>query len=290
MPLSRILLPVDFSEQASGAACYAGMLACRFRSELTMLHVTPASDYIIGSVDAPPIYNLLIHDRAEQLRRTRETLDSFVSDELSGPAVRRVLFEGDPASKIVEVAHSERMSLIVMPTHGYGRFRRFILGSVTAKVLHDADCPVFTGVHLEAASSPATLFRSILCALDLGPQSRAVLDWAAAMAKELNAELNVVHVLPPEVAGQARYFDPAWKLDLERAAKDSITDLQDRDGSNAGVILEPGEIAAVVREVAQRVGADLVVIGRHPESGLFGRLRSHAYAIVRESPCPVVSV
>jgi hypothetical protein len=53
--------------------------------------------------------------------------------------------------RIVEFAHNNNITLIAMPTHGYGLFRRFLLGSVTAKVLHDADCPIWTGVHMEAA-------------------------------------------------------------------------------------------------------------------------------------------
>jgi hypothetical protein len=55
--------------------------------------------------------------------------------------------EGDPASIITEYAARNRVDLIMMPTHGYGTFRSLLLGSVTAKVLHDAECPVWTGVH-----------------------------------------------------------------------------------------------------------------------------------------------
>ena len=46
-------------------------------------------------------------------------------------------------------AKANQIDLIMMPTHGYGRFRALLLGSVTAKVLHDADCPVWTAVHRE---------------------------------------------------------------------------------------------------------------------------------------------
>jgi len=60
-----------------------------------------------------------------------------------------VLLKGDPAECIVRVAQENAVDLIVMPTHAHGRFRRFLLGSVTAKVLHDTDCPVLTGVHHE---------------------------------------------------------------------------------------------------------------------------------------------
>jgi nucleotide-binding universal stress UspA family protein len=50
-----------------------------------------------------------------------------------------VVLQGDPARQFVDFAHSSNTDLIVMPTHGYGQFRQFILGSITAKVLHDAD-------------------------------------------------------------------------------------------------------------------------------------------------------
>jgi nucleotide-binding universal stress UspA family protein len=72
----------------------------------------------------------------------RRDLDLFLTEELRGSRVKRILIEGDPARTIVEYAHSENSGLIVMPTHGYGPFRRLLLGSVTSKVLHDADCPV----------------------------------------------------------------------------------------------------------------------------------------------------
>jgi nucleotide-binding universal stress UspA family protein len=56
------------------------------------------------------------------------------------------------------------------------------------------------------------------------------------------------------------------------------------------VILESGPIAEVIRHVSITHRADLVVIGRHENTGLLGRLRGNAYAIIRESASPVVSV
>ncbi len=58
---------------------------------------------------------------------------------------------GDPAQVITAFAHTQGVDLIMMPTHGYGPFRRLLLGSVTAKVLHDAECPVWTAVHMAKA-------------------------------------------------------------------------------------------------------------------------------------------
>lgn len=54
--------------------------------------------------------------------------------------MKRVLRSGEPAAEIVAYANNHDSDLIIMPTHGYGVFRRRLLGSITAKVLHDSDC------------------------------------------------------------------------------------------------------------------------------------------------------
>ena len=66
-----------------------------------------------------------------------------------GLRLRRVVYEGDPEAQIAAFAQAEDVQLIVMPTHGYGVFRRYLIGSVTAKVLHDVSCPVLTGAHID---------------------------------------------------------------------------------------------------------------------------------------------
>ena len=226
-------------------------------------------------------------NRAAQVEKE---LASFLAEDLTGPNVKRVVLEGDPAREIVEYAHSQEMGLIVMPTHGYGPFRQFILGSITAKVLHDADCPVWTGVHLEDAPAPEQMsFGHILCALDLGPQSCQTLEWASAMQAHFRSKLTVLHVSigmqhPQEVP------DPEWRADMVNAAREELLRLRERRGVEADLLIEPGDPAKVVCEVAQDRKADLLVIGRGSAGGVFGRLRTNAYAIIRQSPCPVVSV
>ena len=65
----------------------------------------------------------------------------------------------------------------MMPTRGSRVYRRYVIGSVTAKVLHDANTPVWTGIHNRTAPPFSTTFRRILCAADLGPHSVQVLKW-----------------------------------------------------------------------------------------------------------------
>ena len=279
--LVRILLPVDFSERSLGAARYARVLATHFQSELTLLHVLAPPAYEFGALEiGGSMLNELYVCRNAQVE---SELKTFLADELAGMNVRRVVLEGDPARKIVEYAHNEQMGLIVMPTHGYGQFRRFILGSITAKVLHDADCPVWTGVHLEQAPpSGVVALRHVACALDLGPQSLNALKWAAGIRKEFGAKLTILHVATcAQAPGQ----------ELETNIREAVTSLQRQSGAeDAEVVVRPGDPPKVVCAETERLQADLLVIGRGSAGGRFGRLRANAYAIIRQSPCPVVSV
>ena len=93
--------------------------------------------------------------------------------------------------------------MIVMPTRGFGPFRQMLLGSVTAKVLHDSKCPVVTGPHLDGAIHPTRWFKlqRIMCAVALDWETDDALSEAADLAKHLGAELIVIHVVTPVEEG-----------------------------------------------------------------------------------------
>src|SRR5262245_41747570 len=194
MRLEKILLPVDFSDRGAGAAHYAKTVACRFQSEVTLLHVFELQSFIFAGAEAG-IPAEWYGDRRKECQRM---LDEAYADEFRNIPVRRRFLEGDVARTIADIAHAEEFDLIVMPTHGYGPFRRFILGSVTAKTLHDADCPVLTGVHMEEMPPTAPIFfRTIVCAVDFDAAGEKALRWAADFAAEFGSRLTLVHALPP---------------------------------------------------------------------------------------------
>lgn len=285
--LAKILLPVDFSERSLGAARYAKTLADHFHSELTLLHVLAPPHYEFGALEMGG--SMLTELYANRGTQVEKELETFLAGELQGVQAKRVVLDGDPARQIVDYAHEENVGLIVMPTHGYGPFRQFILGSITAKVLHDADCPVWTGVHLEEAPQvQATPFRNIVCAIDLGPQSCQTLEWATGMQKEFGARLTVVHAMA--CSQDSGRDDGHWRLEMEHTVRDDLARLQQRFGTQAELTIEPGDPPKMVCRIAEQQHADLLVIGRGSAAGVFGRLRTNAYAIIRQSPCPVVSV
>src|SRR5215475_11263707 len=199
--LAKILLPVDFSERSPGAARYARALALHFGSEVILVHVLEPLFSDLGGMEITGTMLMDVYrSREEQARRQMDTL---VGTDLPGVPVRRLLLNGDPASSIVKLAHEEYADLITLPTHGRGPFRRFILGSTTAKVLHDSDCPVWTGVHMEIAPAALPEFRRVLCAVDLGHHSRQTLSWAGWLSGQFGASVTVVHALAAHAAAGA---------------------------------------------------------------------------------------
>jgi nucleotide-binding universal stress UspA family protein len=283
-----ILFPVDFSDRCLGAARYVEAVAGRFHSRLVLLHVLETTIGQPGDLDFGGLATSLQWE--DRSARARQLLDDFGAPDMNVLNVTRRLEAGDPARTIIRVAREENAGLIFMPTHGYGGFRRFILGSVTAKVLHDATCPVWTGAHLDKAPAlEAITIRRIVCALDLTARSTEILRAAAWLSAEYGASLTLAHAVPGGEAIPERILDCELRRHLIAQSRERLQALAAEAGVEASVAVDSGEAARVVEAIARRDEADVVVIGRGQHSG-FGRLRTHAYAIIRESPCPVLSI
>jgi len=269
--MEHILFPFDFSRQAILTAPFVQKLACRLHARVTVLSVAP-----------PPL-----NGNEEEVLRDR--LNASLRQELPGVIVDRVVLGGDPAVRIADFAHSNKVDLIMMPTHGCGPFRRLLLGSVTAKILHDAHCPVWTAAHAEE-QKPSDLPRTILCAVDRTPESVALMQWALAFSKNIGANLTLMHVVPQVsdwlAVPSERHLQEAYREE----ARVKIAALQREAGVDLPVRIAVGPVSAIVTEEARQEAADLVILGRGSLPGSMGRLRTHVYGIIQSSPCPVLSV
>ncbi len=269
LAIRRILVPIDLSARSADAAEYAQVVADRFNAELILLHVLEplAADFAMTDPGLA-----LMTDFIGQRKAEAEAALGRIGPV--GGAIRRLIRQGDPAEQILECATKENADLIVMPTQGHSRVRQFLIGSVTAKVLHDATMPVLTGVHLEQVRDfPAFGLERILCAVDLGPQSESVATLARNLAKEFGARVTLIHV-----------------LQTSEDTSERIASLLETTGLEAELVIQSGDPHKVVSATAEKTMADLVVIGRGSSNSVVGRLRAQAYSIVRQAPCPVLSV
>jgi nucleotide-binding universal stress UspA family protein len=288
LKIDKILIPLDFIDLPLHLVHQAAALAHHFNSEVVLLHVVTPLSYPAGVfVDK---HRRIARDLlAEIVTRARAKLDESLGEELRGLPIKRMLREGDPALEIIRAAHDEKAKLVMIATHDRGPLGRFLLGSVTAKVLHRCGCPVWTGAHLEDGKSHNAEIRNILCAVDFGPHSARTVSGAVRLAAEFGSRLTLGHVTPGlEMYGPGgKYVDSDLKEALVGAASEKMAKLSKESGVQADVKIASGDVPKVLRRLAEQTKADLMVIGGRPSKG---HLRASSYGIICESPVPVMSV
>jgi nucleotide-binding universal stress UspA family protein len=290
--IHHILFPVDFSERCRAVRPFVKSLAQKFNAKLTQMHILGVPRGFYGGVDASyPIvidWDAMKCDSVDQLTKFLELDDTA---EPFSQEVRAVSVVGEPASEIVDFTVANNVDLIMMPTHGYGPFRTMLLGSVTAKVLHDCDCPVWTAAHTDAPTLPEHVKAdNVMCAIDTTPEAVRIIQRAVEVADTLHAKLRLVHAVPPVDHTPTTRFEDVFRADIMRIARDSVMKLQKEAGSNLEVCMEMGPVSKIVRASSEHHDGDLVIIGHGKVHEALGRLRTNAYTIIRDAPCPVLSV
>jgi nucleotide-binding universal stress UspA family protein len=141
----RILHPSDFSPASRPAFRKAVELAKVNRAELLVVHVLPVLPMMPDAYIAATTYDELLRG---QRASAKKQLDRLVANaKAAGTRASGICLDfGVPAERIARLAKSRRADVIVMGTHGRTGFRRALLGSVAARVVAIAACPVLT-VH-----------------------------------------------------------------------------------------------------------------------------------------------
>lgn len=142
--LKRILVPTDFSDCSDAAVKYGYALADAFGASLHLLNVIQDPYAMPWAAEgfSSSIGELLADWEAESKRRMSETVPFAAA---SKPIVQTRV--GAPHSEIVRYANEQRIDLIVLGTHGRGRFGHMLLGSVAERIVRTAPCPVLTVRH-----------------------------------------------------------------------------------------------------------------------------------------------
>lgn len=124
-PVKRILVPLDGSARSQAVLPYAAEIADRCDAEIVLLNVR--EEHLPFPLGGDP------------QERLREAAEPLAARRLR---VSTVVREGDPALRIVEMAETDGTGLIAMTTHGRSGVSRWILGSVTEKVLRGTGVPI----------------------------------------------------------------------------------------------------------------------------------------------------
>ena len=283
--IKTILAPVDFSDRSAVAAQHAVAVAMHFGSRVIFAHVIEAAP---AEVRAQTLGHAF-EEAADSHGVMQAKLEAMARETAAGVPYEAVVAEGDPAHRLEVLAGEMDVDFAVMATHGYGVFRRFLVGSTTAKLIHDLTCPVLTGVHL--ADRPpfrSGPYRTIACALGLreSAHSEQVLRWSVDFAQEWDAKLHVIHVPPAIEWGAAEWFPPDTRELVRAASRERLGALVEKVGCDAELHVDGLDPITYANEVIKKTGADVLVLGRSVGHGL----RTNAYAMIREAACPVISI
>ncbi len=285
MPFRKIVYAVDFSQPCRAAAPYVKDMVRHESAELVVFHAFDVAPLMVEEAARLRSGNFLAYP---ELRRNEEAkLRGFAQELFHDVHHEFQMEDGEPGVTIARAIRRNGADLLMMPTHGHGPVRRFLLGSVTAKILHDADCPLWTVI--DHGGEPRLPCRSVLCALDFDGDAGAVAKAAGVLARSRGASLCLAHsVEPPPAMWEADYA--AFRDEQMARARRKLEALRVETGMESAVDVVGAHAGEGVRGLAIKHGADLIVIGRGRMQAAFGQYWSRIYSIVRDAPCPVLSI
>lgn len=142
IPFKKILCPTDLSEPSYVGVTAATKIAENQSAELILVHVvTPI--YHGGAMGVPASFNSKkYYDEMREIA-SKNMEDHMKKNQISeNVTARTIITDGAAPDKIIETAEKESVDLIVMATHGWTGWRRFVFGSVTEKVVRISSRPL----------------------------------------------------------------------------------------------------------------------------------------------------
>lgn len=291
--LHRLLVPMDFSASSLRAYHYAVALAECFGGKIALLHVVPPS--MLPEWGYAHLARRDMHLKAAARRR----MEDFVRTQ--GSAARHVkdllVCAGEPQFQIPEAAREHAADLVVMATHGESLIPHCLLGNSAEQVVRSAPCPVWvvpgvSGDELQPALLP---LRRILVATDFSAESRKALCYGVALAREFDATLHLVHVVPTVLPADVSHLtmilqEAAMRESAGRELARMREDELPADLPVVTTVLNGNPFIEIGNE-ALRSCAGLIIVSTHGYSGLrYLLLGCTAQRVVQHASVPVLVV
>ena len=191
----RIVCATDLSDLSNQAVHYGTSLAQRYEAALILCHIIDLP--VVSVHGAAYVYpqdyvDSLKEDAGQKLEGLMQGLKiSWHPMVIAGPV----------ASTICDLAATERADLVIAATHGRSGLKRWILGSVTERLIRTVPCPLLSippvAGKSETDSPKAVQFNNILVGCDFSEDSQSALQSGLSLAQEYQARLHLVHVIEP---------------------------------------------------------------------------------------------
>jgi nucleotide-binding universal stress UspA family protein len=263
-----IVFATDLSFTANGVVSYVIETARVYRSKVYVMHVR-TSEW--GEM------------QQEEVERLKDRFGSIPHEV--------VIKDGDVKTTLLNFVLQENVDLMVVGTHGRTGLGRVLLGSVAEAIFREASCPVLTvGPRILKDETRTPKISEILYATDLTSVSAAARRYAVSMAQENKSRLIILNVqLKSEAGGLVKSQDHVtFTLRRLQELVPKGTELW----CEPYCMVEEGDAAEKILEVAAKYGASTIVLGIRPHSiGLATHLvRPTAHRVVVGASCPVLTV
>lgn len=265
MPLiQHIFAATDLSDSALQAVDRGFALAAATGARYTLMHA-------LGFDPLGPLRKLLGAQTDEVtgrvLAQQREALAAVASDPARHRGVQATLLvePGLPTTAVPARVASTDADLAVVGARGEGSLRRLVVGSTTGRLLRQSLCPV-----LVVKNPGQTPYRRVLVPVDFSPGSALAIRLAREVAPE--ADLVLLHVfntpfegvlqsagISPEIIDQ--YRDEARERALRQLR--ALCDAQGLSPDHSTALAEPGDTVSVIIREQERLGCDLIALGKH---------------------------
>lgn len=278
--IGRILVATDFSVAAERACAYAGALARRFQSTIDLVNVV---DISLGTATLEGA-SIVATDSILQANSI-----SLHHEErrLQGLAVESTILEAfSPIEALVKRVAETSPELVILGTHSRSGRERLLLGSTSERLYRRVHTPVLTVGPLAALPSPGPIrFRNIVYASSLHDESRKAATFALAFAQDSGAHLHLCHVIA-EGNGSGPYSADEALASLERMLPPNAHEWCSPISS-----VEHGDTATAILGLAERVHADLIVLGPRQNTFRLKYLEAGTTPIILgQATCPVLTV
>ncbi|HYE73751.1 MAG TPA: universal stress protein [Blastocatellia bacterium] len=289
----KILLAYDGSDCAKAALDDIRNAGLPTEAEAIVLAVAenwmppPSSYAILGSN-----YAVDTKEHLKDLHDEIEGVASQLKTYFPNWTVSTQVLTGSPAREIVEAAELQEVDLIIVGSHGRSALGRFILGSVSSKVVTEAHCPVrIARGRVNEEDSPVL---RLIIGFDASHSSVAAVYSVASRNWPANTEvklLTVQYPISPAASDHMLYAVAKWVKEERQRIKDGALEAQrelERAGLKATAEILEGEAKNLICEEAERWGADCIFVGAHNQSKIDRfMLGSVSAAIAARAHCSV---
>lgn len=277
--LHNVVIATDFSECSERALRHGLATARHFGATVHLLNLIRPSTYaIVGRGVLPEVSELAHRDGSKLIAKLK------AEGRLGDLGHKMWVLEGEIPDVLPDFVRRNGIDLIVIGTHGRTGVPKFIFGSVAQQVFEHSSCPVLTVGPYSAGSGPELRLKQVLFPTDLSEESTVAIPYVRTAIQQTKAELTVLHVQlkPTSLAGELEIAEPGSELRVF---------IRDRLPEDARYVLRTGDPAQAVLECAENTHVSLIILGLKPYSAEGGRkVWRHAYKIVSEAPCPVLTV